>query len=359
MSSEPNMTIQTLITNLACDDETERIIAAEDLGYANAEEAILPLVERLPAEPSRKVRETIFLALERIDNPAVMPPVVALLESDDAFLRNQAVALLQHKGSAPVAILLKKMREADADVRKFALDAAAGIASPEVEPIFDAAMGDPDINIVIAALEYLGEQRKVRFKAKVEELFLQATEPMLVCAAFSTLLQIGDGDSWLCICRRYPNLESVPSWQLGWWIRALGDFAVEGDIEVFHQILRSHEGNVAQDTIDALERFQIRHGRVKISDNFWKVLQTLIEGSLAPQDKLQVLRIIGGFGGPAAIADYLVASTNSADRIVKLGAIEGIKRLERPDLIERLMIQRRAETDAEIIEALSGGELTR
>jgi len=346
------MNVQTLITNLALEDEADRSDAAEDLGYAGAAEAITPLVERLAAERSRKVRETIFLALQRIDNPEVLSRVAALLDSDDAFLRNQAIGLLQRKGAAAAPVLLARMHDADPDVRKFVLDTAAGISSPDVDPIYEAAMRDQDIKVLIAALEYVGEQRTSRFKSAVEEIFLQATEPMVMCAAFATLLQIGDVASWRCIRQRYPTAASVPNWELGWWIRALGDFGVAGEIEVFHEILKHHDGKAAPDTIDALERFQVRHGRAEITEGFWNLLREMLQATMSPEDKLQLLRVVGGFGAPPAIGDYLVALLEQNDRLTKLGAIEGIKRLGRPDLMERLRYRRSTEADAEVAEAL-------
>jgi HEAT repeat protein len=346
------MNLQTLIANLALEDEADRINAAEDLGYASVVEAIAPLMQRLAAEPSRKVRETIFLALERIDSPEVLIRVAALLDSDDAFLRNQSVGLLQRKGAAALPVLLARMHDTDPDVRKFVLEAAAGISSPDVEPIYEAALRDQDVNVLIAALEYLGAQRKSRFKPVVEEIFLKATEPMLVCAAFATLLQIGDAASWQGIRQRYPTAASVPNWVLGWWIRALGEFGPAGEIEVFHDILQSHDGKVAPDAIDALERFQVRHGRVGITDEFWTILREMIQATMAPEDKLQLLRVLGGFGAPAAIGDYLAALLEQSDRLTKLGAIEGLKRLGRPDLMARLRDWRSVETDAEVAEAL-------
>ena len=352
------MNIQTLVANLAVDDETEHINAAEDLGFADAAEAIIPLMERLATEPSRKVRETIFAALERIDRPDVCTQVGTLLNSNDAFLRNQAVALLQLKGVAAIPVLLARMADTDQDVRKFVLDTAAGIASSEVEPVYDSAIKDPDINIVIAALEYIGDQRKIRFKPALEGIFLRAEEPMLVCASFAALLQIGDLASWQCIRQRYPTAASVPNWELGWWIRALGDFGGVGELGIFHEILLSHDGKLTRDTIDALERFQGRHGRVGITEEFWKLLQERLQDGLPPEDKLQLLRVIGGFGAPQAIGDYLFALLDQNDRLIKLGAIEGIRRLGRPDLTARLQARGEIETDAEVVEALMESERT-
>ena len=346
------MNIKSLIANLASEDETERSNAAEDLGYANAAETVAPLVERLCSEPSRKVRETIFLALERIEGPEALSRVGALLDSDDAFLRNQAVALLQRRGVAAVPVLLERMQDVDADVRKFVVDTAAGISSPAVEAIYERALRDPDVNVVIAALEPVGEQRKTRFKPAVEEVFLKATEPMLVCAAFSTLLQIGDVASWECVRQRYPTAASVPKWELVWWIRALGNFALGCEVEVFHEILRQHNGRVARETIDALERFQVRHGHVEISEGFWTTLRGMLQANLAPENRLQLLRVAGGFGAPAGIADFLKELLRTGDRLTKLGAIEGIKRLGRSDLLEWARDQRRIEPDEAVAEAL-------
>jgi hypothetical protein len=353
------MNVETLIAGLTLEDETSRIFAAEDLGYAGVPEAITPLVARLATETSRKVRETIFAALERIERPETLVQIVALLEADDAFLRNQAVALLQRAGAAAAPVLLARMSDADPDVRKFVLDTAAGISSPEVEPIYDAAMRDGDVNVLIAALEYLGEQRKTRFKPAVEGIFLHAQEPMLVCAAFAALIQIGDAASWYCIRQRYPTAACVPAWELGWWIRALGEFAAVGELVVFQELLQLHNKNVARDNIiDALECFQVRHGRVKISDQFWTMLRELLQEDLAPEVKLQLLRVVGGFAEPPAIGNFLVALLALGDRTMKLGAIEGIKRLDRPDLLAALRERSRLERDSEIIMALGDCEGT-
>jgi hypothetical protein len=250
------------------------------------------------------------------------------------------------------------MHDAEADVRKFVLDVAAGISSPDVDRIYDAAMRDQDVNVLIAGLEYLGEQRMTRFKATVEAIFLDAKEPMLVCAAFAALLRIGDAASWNCIRWRYPAASRVPNWQLGWWIRALGDFGPAGEITVFHEVLQIHDGKLAPDTIDALERFQVRHGRVKISEEFWQLLRELLEGPMAPENKLQLLRVVGGFGAPPAIGDYLFTLVEHSDRLTRLGAIDGIKRLGRPALLARLKNLRRTETDPAVAEALRECETT-
>lgn len=350
------MNIQTLIDSLEFEDEAGRINAAEDLGYANAVEAVEPLLRLLRTEPSRKVRETLFSALERIDSPEVVGRVAVLLDSDDAFLRNQAVGLLQRKGEASVPVLLERMNDADPDVRKFVLDAAAGLPAATVQPIYAAALQDQDVNVRIAALEHLGEHRVVRFKPSVEEVFLKAVEPMLVCAAFATLLRIGDGASWGCIRQRYPAMRSVPGWERVWWIRALGEFGTLAEAEDFHELLRQRDPGLLRNSFDALERYQERHGRVGISEEFWSTLRGLIEAGLPAAERAQVVRLLGGFSAPESIRHFLLHLVQTGEREAKLAAIEGIKRLEEPGIAERLRDRCHLETDPEVFDALSGAE---
>ena len=93
------------VAKLESSDETERIYAAEDIGYLNASEGVAPLLARLDQEPSRAVRDAIFQALTRIDADASMEGCIRLLESDDPQIRNQAVDILRRKGDAAIPML--------------------------------------------------------------------------------------------------------------------------------------------------------------------------------------------------------------------------------------------------------------
>ena len=110
------------VAKLESSDETERIYAAEDIGYLNAGEGVAPLLARLDQERSRAVRDAIFQALTRIDADASMEGCIRLLESDDPQIRNQAVDILRRKGDAAIPMLSTVMREGDKDLRKLVLD---------------------------------------------------------------------------------------------------------------------------------------------------------------------------------------------------------------------------------------------
>jgi hypothetical protein len=91
---------------------------------------------------------------------------------------------------------------------------------------------------------------------------------------------------------------------------------------------------------------------VPISEEFWEVLRALAKIQMAPEDKFQLLRVVGGFGAPVSIGEHLLAMLEQGDRLTKLGAIKGLARLGRPDLLARMLARIGLETDPEVAEAL-------
>ena len=158
-------------------DEAERTYAAEDIGYLNAPDGVPPLVERLHKEPSRAVRDAIFQALTRIDADAAIEGCIRLLESDDPQIRNQAVEVLRRKGDAAIPFLNTVMRDGDKDLRKLVLDVLSGVTAGGADAIYEAALSDPDPNVVITAVENLGRMRADAFRSRIEELLRAASIP--------------------------------------------------------------------------------------------------------------------------------------------------------------------------------------
>ena len=65
------MNLENGISQLNSEDETDRIYAAEDLGESNEPAGVAALFDRLHVEPSRAVKEAIFLALAESDAPGI------------------------------------------------------------------------------------------------------------------------------------------------------------------------------------------------------------------------------------------------------------------------------------------------
>lgn len=115
------------IDKLGCSDETERLYAAEDLGYLNLSEGVPALLEQLHHEASPAVRDAMFQALMRMDGDAAIEGCIRLLGSEDPRIRNQAVVVLRHKGARSIPFLSAVMRDGDKDIRKLVLDVLSGI----------------------------------------------------------------------------------------------------------------------------------------------------------------------------------------------------------------------------------------
>src|ERR1017187_6289263 len=162
--------LKEYVDKLACPDEAERIYAAEDIGYLNTPDGVGALLQRVAGEPSRAVREAIFQALTRIDADAAIEGAIWLMGSDDPQIRNQAVEVLRHKGARSVPFLSSVMRDGDKDLRKLVLDVLSGVESSGAEAIYQAALDDPEPNVVITAVENLGRTRATGFRRRIEEL---------------------------------------------------------------------------------------------------------------------------------------------------------------------------------------------
>ncbi len=168
------------IEKLNCPDEAERIYAAEDIGYLNSSDGVPALSQRLSHEPSRAVREAIFQAFIRIEADAAIEVCIGLLNSEDSQLRNQAVDVLRHKGAAAFPFLAAVMREGDKDLRKLVLDILSEVDFSGAEAIYEAALSDPDMNVVITAVENTAKMRAVQFRQQIEEILSTASQPMLI-----------------------------------------------------------------------------------------------------------------------------------------------------------------------------------
>jgi HEAT repeat protein len=113
---------------------------------------------RLVQESSRPVQEAIAGTLITIGGEAVVARVSGLLTSQDAYLRNLAVEILQALGQEAHATLLELLKNPDSDVRLFAVNALGEACYREAAAALrEVVETDPNLNVVAAAVEYLGE----------------------------------------------------------------------------------------------------------------------------------------------------------------------------------------------------------
>jgi hypothetical protein len=294
------------VTRLDSTDEAERIYAAEDIGYANRAEGVPPLLERLPGESSRAVREAIFAALENIEADAVVEGAIRLLASEDSFLRNQAVDLLRHLGPRVIPFLSQAFPRADSDQRKFMLDVLAGIDGPGTSEIYDRALADGDANVVITAVESLGSARKTEFRGRIEEL-AAAGHPMLEGACLEALAQIGTAHSLEVIRSRSGAGGSVTDYLLPSYLKVLGAHGGACDIAETARLLNSRGAHLQAPILDAITMLRQRHPSAPLPESLVEPLESIVRNGNSPILRHQALRLLGGLTRHHGVATFLAA----------------------------------------------------
>ena len=349
------------MTNLAeCVDklngagETERCYAAEDIGYLNAAAGVPPLLKRIGREPSSAVREAIFQALIRIDSEAAIEAAVGLFESDDPQIRNQAVVVLRRKGTQAVPFLAAAMRSGDKDIRKLVLDVLSGMRMVEAGEIYAAALDDPDPNVVITAVENLGRMRAMDYRGRVEELLLRETHPMLTAACIEALVELGQPASLAAIPGRSGALAAAPDFLLSSYLKAIAALGTADDLAEVAQLLATRGAHLRPAILGALLTLHSRGPTPEPPANLIPALQAVANGDDPPLCRYQAVLMLGAWAARDEVGEFLAGCLSNAERLVRLAAVEAIRKAERPEWRPLLAQHGRTEADEEILQALNG-----
>ncbi|URI11549.1 HEAT repeat domain-containing protein [Aquincola tertiaricarbonis] len=145
-----------LMAQLREGDVDQRRWAARDLaGHAQA----APLLgERLLDEPSPRVREAILHTLAGMPGDAAVAALLPLLRSDDAQLRNGAIAALATMPALVGPRIGALLQDEDSDVRIFTVNMLAELKHERtVHWLLQVLQHDAAVNVVAAAIEVLAE----------------------------------------------------------------------------------------------------------------------------------------------------------------------------------------------------------
>ncbi len=345
--------LKEYLPKLEGSDEAERIYAAEDIGFLNTAEGVAPLVERLHIEPSRAVRDAIFQALTRIDAEAAIEGCISLFGSDDPQIRNQAVEILRSKGDAAIPTLSTVMREGDKDLRKLVLDVLVEDSSRAgAEPIYQAALSDSDLNVVITAIDNLGRAHAHRFKGRVEELLLAGSHPMLIGACLEALVGIGDASSLATLRRRFPELATLPDFFLVSCLKAIGALGTEREFAEVAALIPVRGPQLHPAILAALIAIHQRYPGTSHDEDVLPVLRIVIDHLDAPLCCYQAVRALGFVSSRDDVSAFLIECLTNPERLVRLGAVECLRETHRPELEEVLAERALRETDDDILQAL-------
>jgi HEAT repeat protein len=344
--------LKEYVEKLDGSDEGERIFAAEDIGYLNAPDGVPPLLERLGKEPSRAVRDAIFQALMRIEVDAAIEGSVHLLASDDPQIRNQAVEILRHKGARSIPFLSNVMRSGDKDMRKLVVDVLSGLPTNSADAIYEAALSDPDPNVVITAVENLGKTRATQFRSRIEDLLLGDSHPMLVGSCLEALVGIGQESSLVAIRRRFPDLAPVPDFFLASCLKAFAALGSTREFEEVARLLPVRGPHLRPAILSALKAIHPRCPSSEPGEGLLPALRALVEDGDPPLCRYQAIRVLAFWAKRDDVCAFLISCLSSPERLVRLGAAETLRIAERPGLEPVLAARASQESDEEVLQAL-------
>ena len=140
----------------SADEETRRRII-QDLRARSLQEICTLLFSAMGDESWRVRKEAVEVFVSSCSEESMIDNLLELLRSEDnAGLRNSAAEAVTRLGKQATAPLFRLVHDADADVRKFVIDAMGSINSMAfVQPLL-SALRDEDVNVAAAAAEHLG-----------------------------------------------------------------------------------------------------------------------------------------------------------------------------------------------------------
>lgn len=182
---------EELVQDLDALDPALRRRAARRL--ARYPQAVPSLIARLSREPRSEVREAIALALQSIGGQRVADGVVPLLQSDEAWLRNCAIEILQHLPAEAGTHIEQLLESADCDTRVFAINILETLAHPRREEWLQKVLRtDGNVNVVGAALNLLSEVASPASEEAVEDAARRfAGEPFIQFACMAVRERMG------------------------------------------------------------------------------------------------------------------------------------------------------------------------
>ncbi len=145
------------LDELKSDDNEVVREAAFQAGEMKCADAV-PLLADLLKSNHLGLQEAADQALRSIGGKDVVQAVVPLLRSDDAPARNLSMDILREVGAQDFASLVDLVHDDDPDIRIFATDILGSTNSfMAVEPLCDALLKDPEVNVRYQAAVSLGD----------------------------------------------------------------------------------------------------------------------------------------------------------------------------------------------------------
>jgi HEAT repeat protein len=171
------------------DDDVRR--AAVRLATRQGEAELL--AHRLEDESDTGLREAILTSLVRIGGVKAARPLIQMLSTEDALLRNAVIETLQSMGEAVVPEIELLLDDENPDLRIYAVNIIHSMCSTRAP---DIALGviatDPHVNVCAAAVDILAEVGRPEMADELRAVANRfPDQPFLAFAVRAAIKRIG------------------------------------------------------------------------------------------------------------------------------------------------------------------------
>ena len=255
MNDETKRYVATLLTH---DDPDARRHAAEALASYGGLTPIAALAAAL-RDDSKGVRDAVARALCVIGGPNVARAIVEQIANENIVTRNLAAELLQKLGTLSVDALVPYLHDANQDVRKIAVDVLGMIKDPGPVASILALFVDPDPNVVVSAVEALGNIQSPLATRPLCALFESAeyARPSIVEA----LGKIQDRNAGPFLLQKLRDILAVPSSDplvLFALIDAMGELGEEEALTMMQGLVGTARGTIRSALLHSIEQIARR-----------------------------------------------------------------------------------------------------
>lgn len=340
-----------LIDNLSSEDERERAFAVEDIVFDSVPGAIDLLIERLSIEPSRFVQEVIVNNLKTFKGLELVDKLLPLLNSDDAYIRNAVIDIVSCQDENAFSSIKALLSDPDKDVRKFAVDILFQLRSPYSAELIVTVLKDPDINIVITAVEYLGRLEATDYIAMINDIILNTDNLLLRCTCLEVMAVIGNQQSIETVRHLYAAHTSINQLELYSYLKFLATKGSEADLPLVFSLIKSKGKTMAKEIINTLQGILERASIEFLTPEIMSDLAAYIDSDINSINKYELLLFLADFQNEE-ILPILLKYAVSEEKLLCLGAVEGIGVLGKKEALPVLRQVKDTVSDSDILEAV-------
>lgn len=283
------------------------------------------------------LREVAFDRLKQAKVPTAPTKISQLFRSEDAYVRNAAVLIMACLWDLSKDELTKLLHDSDEDVRKLALDSLhLVVGDPSVVDLIAEGLKDPDINNLIATIEYITDLGGSSYAGQIADILIHSEDEFLSSVCLRALSEIGDEESIKKVLNFFP-IDQLNDVLLLPYLRLLARFPEVVNFDLLIDVAQNKWQVALKEILDVFRSMIDTNAvlndeqRVKMI-NFLKVV---LWEKIPSANKYEIVMLLSKLKDESILKE-LVNYLYHTDPMIRIAAIEIIGQLRLDEYIEDL-----------------------